>query len=200
MQINQRAVHTEVDQTDKNKKAATKTESLEQTNKKQLNAAILQGAIDQADKSSSSVKDQPLALVLKTALQGINDALKEIEPNQSLQQSYDSEVDFSPQATADRIVAFSTNFFSSYQAQHPELSEQEARDTFSDLMLAGVKEGIGEAKDILKALSVLDGDIESDIDKTMAFVLEGFDKFRHPEVESAALPEGEMANTNDAVI
>jgi hypothetical protein len=200
MQINQRAVHTEVDQTDKNKKAATKTESLEQTNKKQLNAAILQGAIDQADKSSSSVKDQPLALVLKTALQGINDALKEIEPNQSLQQSYDSEVDFSPQATADRIVAFSTNFFSSYQEQHPELSEQEARDTFSDLMLAGVKEGIGEAKDILKALSVLDGDIESDIDKTMAFVLEGFDKFRHPEVESAALPEGEMANTNDAVI
>jgi hypothetical protein len=159
MQINQRAVHTEVDQTDKNKKAATKTESLEQTNKKQLNAAILQGAIDQADKSSSSVKDQPLALVLKTALQGINDALKEIEPNQSLQQSYDSEVDFSPQATADRIVAFSTNFFSSYQEQHPELSEQEARDTFSDLMLAGVKEGIGEAKDILKALSVLDGDI-----------------------------------------
>jgi hypothetical protein len=200
MQINQRSVHTEVDQTDKNKKAATKTESLEQTNKKQLNAAILQGAIDQADKSSSSVKDQPLALVLKTALQGINDALKEIEPNQSLQQSYDSEVDFSPQATADRIVAFSTNFFSSYQEQHPELSEQEARDTFSDLMLAGVKEGIGEAKDILKALSVLDGDIESDIDKTMAFVLEGFDKFRHPEVESAALPEGEMANTNDAVI
>jgi hypothetical protein len=200
MQINQRAVHTEVDQTDKNKKAATKTESLEQTNKKQLNAAILQGAIDQADKSSSSVKDQPLALVLKTALQGINDALKEIEPNQSLQQSYDSEVDFSPQATADRIVAFSTNFFSSYQEQHPELSEQEARDTFSDLMLAGVKEGIGEAKDILKALSVLDGDIASDIDKTMAFVLEGFDKFRHPEVESAALPEGKTANTNDAVI
>lgn len=192
MQINQRPVNTEVEQTDKNKKttsASTKTESLEQTNKKQLNAAILQGAIDQADKSSSSIRDQPLALVLKTALQGINDALKEIEPNQSLQQSYDSEVDFSPQATADRIVAFSTNFFSSYQEQHPELSEQEARDTFSDLMLAGVKEGVGEAKEILKALSVLDGDIESDIDKTMAFILEGFDKFRHPEVKSEATPD-----------
>jgi hypothetical protein len=185
MQITQRPVNTEVEQTDKNKKTtSTKTESLEQTNKKQLNAAILQGAIDQADKSSSSIKDQPLALVLKTALQGINDALKEIEPNQSLQQSYESEIDFSPQATADRIVAFSTNFFSSYQEQHPELSEQEARDTFSDLMLAGVEEGIGEAKDILKALSVLDGDIESDIDKTMAFILEGFDKFRNPETVS----------------
>jgi len=203
MQINQRPVNAEVEQTDKNKKttsASTKTESLEQTNKKQLNAAILQGAIDQADKSSSSVRDQPLALVLKTALQGINDALKEIEPNQSLQQSYDSEVDFSPQATADRIVAFSTNFFSSYQEQHPELSEQEARDTFSDLMLAGVKEGVGEAKEILKALSVLDGDIESDIDKTMAFVLEGFDKFRNPDVESETTPEAGDDTTDDSVL
>lgn len=200
MQINQRQTQIEVEQDNKaNKVQSTPTESLQQVNKKQLNAAILQGAIDQADKSSSSIKDQPLALVLKTALQGINDALKEIEPSQSLQQSYESEADFSPQATADRIVAFSTNFFESYQEQHPELDEQAARDTFSDLMLTSVEKGVGEAKDILKALSVLDGDIAMDIDKTMAFITQGFDKFRNLNVET----EVELkttAETNSSLI
>lgn len=196
MQINSRQTYVEVEQSDKNPKNESvaannepaSTESLQQINKKQLNAAILQSAIDQSNKTSSSIKDQPLALVLKTALQGINDALKEIEPAQSLQQSYESEVDFSPEATAERIVTFSTNFFNAYQEQHPELDPQEARDTFADLMLEGVEEGIGEAKDILKALSVLEGDVEQDIDLTMSFILEGFEKFRNPEpaVESEA--------------
>ncbi|MEJ6122446.1 DUF5610 domain-containing protein [Vibrio sp. 2-Bac 85] len=196
MQINSRQTYVEVEQSDKNPKNESvaannepaSTESLQQINKKQLNAAILQSAIDQSNKTSSSIKDQPLALVLKTALQGINDALKEIEPTQSLQQSYESEVDFSPEATAERIVTFSTNFFNAYQEQHPELDPQQARDTFADLMLEGVEEGIGEAKDILKALSVLEGDVEQDIDLTMSFILEGFEKFRNPEptVESEA--------------
>lgn len=196
MQINQRQTSVEIDATEKkhnekNKKTdSASTESLQQVNKKQLNAAILQGAIDQANQSSSSIKDQPLALVLKTALQGINDALKEIEPTQSLQQSYESEVDFSPEATAERIVTFSTNFFNAYQEQHPELDQQQARDTFADLMLEGVEQGVGEAKDILKALSILDGDVADDIDKTMEFILQGFDKFRNPQ------PEAEMSATD----
>ena len=196
MQINSRQTYVEVEQSDKNPKNESvaannepaSTESLQQINKKQLNGAILRSVIEQSNKTSSSIKDQPLALVLKTALQGINDALKEIEPTQSLQQSYESEVDFSPEATAERIVTFSTNFFNAYQEQHPGLDPQQARDTFADLMLEGVEEGIGEAKDILKALSVLEGDVEQDIDLTMSFILEGFEKFRNPEpaVESEA--------------
>ena len=191
MQINSRQTYVEVEQSDKTLKnepvtannEPASTESLQQINKKQLNAAILQSVIDQSNKTStsSSIKDQPLALVLKTALQGINDALKEIEPTQSLQQSYESEVDFSPEATAERIVTFSTNFFNAYQEQHPELDPQQARDTFADLMLEGVEQGVGEAKDILKALSVLEGDVEQDIDLTMSFIVEGFEKFRNPE-------------------
>jgi len=189
MQINQRQAYLEVDQAEKNKKPEeTNTQSLQQANKKQLNAAILQGAIDQVDQSSSSIKEQPLALVLKTALQGINDALKEIEPTQSLQQSYSSEEDFSPEATADRIVTFSTNFFESYQQQHPELDEQEARDTFAGLMLGAIEEGVGEAKDILESLSVLDGDIADNIDKTMQLIEQGFDKFIKPEQPSPETP------------
>ena len=182
MQINQSQAHVDVEQKMKsNKNESVPTESLQQVNKKQLNAAILEGAIEQTNQSTNSIKMQPLSLLLKTALQGINDALKEIEPTYSLQESYQSETDFSPEAVADRIVSFSTNFFSAYQQQHPELGEQEARDTFSALMLAGVEEGVGEAKDILQALSVLEGDVEEDINKTMEFILQGFEKFRNPE-------------------
>jgi len=183
MQINQSKNNLDVNQNGAvNKVESTPTESLQKINQKQLNAAILEGAISQGNKSSSSIKDQPLSLLLKTALQGINDALKEIEPNQSLQQPYETNVDFSPEATADRIVTFSLNFFNAYQEQHPELDEQQARNTFADLMFEGVEKGVGEAKDILKALSVLDGSVADDIDKTMSFISEGFEKFRHPEV------------------
>ena len=186
MQINQSQNNVDVNQNGTvNKSESTTTESLQNINQKQLNAAILEGAISQGNKSSSSIKEQPLSLLLKTALQGINDALKEIEPNQSLQQPYETNVDFSPEATADRIVTFSLNFFNAYQEQHPELDDQQARNTFADLMFEGVEKGVGEAKEILKALSVLDGSVADDIDQTMAFVLQGFENFRYPEVSES---------------
>lgn len=167
---------TAIDAQTKSKPAqAQSTENAQQANKKQLNANILQGLIDHTGKS---IQDEPLSLVLKTALQGINDALKEIDPENSLKDSYESGMDFSPEAVAERIVSFSTNFFSAYQEQHPELSEQEARDSFTELMIGGVEQGVGEAKEILEALSVLEGEVADNIDKTMELVYEGFETFR----------------------
>lgn len=158
-------------------------DSMQQANKKQVNAAILQGAIDQV---GNGIQDQPMSLVLKSALQGINEALQDIQPEASLKDSYESGIDFSPEAVAERIVSFSTNFFSAYQEQHPELSEQEARDSFTELMIGGVEQGVGEAKEILEALSVLEGDVADNIDKTMELILERFESFRNPEEQVEA--------------
>jgi len=142
------------------------------TAKQTLNAAILETAINVSSASSS-----PQALVLKAALEGINDALRASMGENAIQNTYDSGIDVSPDATADRIVSLSTAFFSSYQEQHPELSQQEALIKFTDLISGGIDTGFSEARDILSGLSVLEGDIATDIDSTYELVQEKLNAF-----------------------
>lgn len=139
--------------------------------KKELNAAIIDSTV------SVGVGDSPQALLLKTALEGINEALQASLGGNAIQTAYDSGLDVSPEATADRIVSLSTAFFSQYQEQHPELSDEEARLTFTDIIREGVNTGFAEARGVLTSLSVLEGDIASNVDKTYELVQEKLDAF-----------------------
>ncbi|MFT6625030.1 MAG: hypothetical protein ACJAZI_001113 [Cycloclasticus sp.] len=136
------------------------------TAKKELNAAILESTIN------ISAADSPQALVLKTALEGINEALSATHGDNAIQNAYDSGLDVSPDATAERIVSLSTAFFSSYQDQHPELEPEAALISFTNLIKGGIDTGFTEARDILSGLSALEGDIASNIDKTYELVQE----------------------------
>lgn len=155
------------------KKTAEVADSIRVSQKKQLNAAIIESSL----KFSNSIGDQPLSLVLKTALQGINEALEANGFDGRVEDAYESGVDFSPEATAERIVSFSTQFFGSYKEQHPEMNEEELLTSFVDIIGGGIEQGFGEAKDILEGLKVLDGDIAINVDKTYELVQEGLQSF-----------------------
>jgi len=155
------------------KKLGEVPESIAISNKKLLNAAIIESSL----KYSNTIGDQPLSLLLKTALQGINEALKEAGVENSVEETYESGIDFSPEATADRIVAFSTQFLASYREQHPEMGEEESLTTFVELIRGGIEQGFSEAKDVLGSLKVLEGDIASNIDKTYELVQAGLQSF-----------------------
>lgn len=156
-----------------NKKAAEIQEPIAVTQKKQLNAAIIESSL----KFSNTIGDQPLSLVLKTALQGINEALKAGDVENTVEVAYDTGIDFSPEATAERIVSFSTQFLGSFREQHPEMNEEESLTAFVDIISGGIDQGFGEAKDILEGLKVLDGEIATNIDKTYELVQEGLQSF-----------------------
>ncbi|MDC9726066.1 MAG: DUF5610 domain-containing protein [Gammaproteobacteria bacterium] len=141
--------------------------------KEQLNASILKSNAD----VNISIGNESLSLVFRTALEGINDALKATMGDNAIQNAYDSGLDVSPDATAERIVSLSTAFFSSYQEQHPELSQQEALIKFTDLISGGIDTGFSEARDILSGLNVLEGDIASNIDSTYDLVQEKLTAF-----------------------
>ena len=147
--------------------------SAAELNKKQLNASILEASL----KFNETISNQPLSLLLKTALEGINDALKEMGVETTVEQAYESGVDVSPEATAERIVAFSTQFFSSYQEQHPELDSEQALTQFIEVISGGIEQGFSEARDVLGGLNVLEGDIATNIDKTYELVLQGLQDF-----------------------
>ncbi|WP_019617108.1 DUF5610 domain-containing protein [Psychromonas ossibalaenae] len=159
------------------------------SNKKQLNAAILQSTLE----FSETIADKPLSLVLKTALQGINEALQEMGVETKVEEAYDSGLDVSPEATAERIVSFSTQFFSLYHEQHPEMQEQEALSSFIAVIGGGIDQGFSEARDILQGLNVLEGDIASNIDKTYELVQQGLQSF----LDSYAQPQQEAENISE---
>ncbi|MEY8199513.1 MAG: DUF5610 domain-containing protein, partial [Colwellia sp.] len=155
------------------KKIGEVQDPLSVTNKKQLNAAILESSL----KFNNTVGDNPLSLLLKTALQGINEVLKDSGVESSVEDAYESGLDFSSEATAERIVSFSTQFLGSYREQNPEMSEEESLTSFVDIISGGIEQGFSEAKDILGSLKVLEGDTASDIDKTYELVQEGLQSF-----------------------
>ncbi|OUR73305.1 hypothetical protein A9Q78_04065 [Methylophaga sp. 41_12_T18] len=148
--------------------------------KNQLNAAILQSNAN----VSLSTGNESLSLLYKTAIEGINDALQATHGDNAIQEAYDSGLDVSPEATAERIVSLSTAFFGSYQQQNPELSLEEAVVQFTDIISGGIDQGFGEARDILSGLQVLNGDIASNIDKTYELVQSGLTSFVESYINS----------------
>jgi hypothetical protein len=156
-----------------NKKADSIQAPISVTNKRLLNASILESAL----KYQGSIASQPQALLLKTALEGINESLKALGVEKTVEQSTQEGLDVSPQATADRIVSFSTNFFPLYLKQHPEMDEQATLTKFVDVISGGINQGFSEAKEVLSGLNVLEGDIASNIEKTYELVQQGLSDF-----------------------
>ncbi|MDD2761427.1 MAG: DUF5610 domain-containing protein [Methylomonas sp.] len=158
-----------------------KTETSGADAKTELNRSILQTSMD----VSLHAGNEPMTLLLKTAIEGINDALKPEFGDNAIQKAYEEGLDVSPEATADRIVQMSTAFFDRYHANHGELSVDEALKSFTDLIGKGIDKGFDEARNILKGLNVLEGDIATNIDKTYELVQQGLkafvENYRHDE-------------------
>ena len=143
------------------------TSNPQQKQKASQNAAILEATV-----ATISSKDDPLALVLRTAIEKLNELLTpELGPG-AIQSAVDSGLDVSPEATAERIVNLSTAFFSAFREQHANESDEEALAGFLTTIREGIDRGFSEAREILDGLQVLSGDIAANIDSTYDLVQE----------------------------
>lgn len=145
-----------------------------ESRRKEFNAAILNANYE----VNLSIKNEPLTLVYQTAIEAINQELKSDFGDNSIESGYQQGIDVSPEATAGRIVSFSTGLFSIYQQQHPELEQSEQVEKFVDIISGGIDTGFSEAREILDGLGVLEGEIASNIDKTYDLVQEGLQAFK----------------------
>lgn len=162
-----------------------------QTRKSKTNAATLQAHID----VSIGSKYNPMSLIYKTALEGINEALKPSFGTNAAQKIQDSGVDVSAEATAGRIVSLSTAFFATYQDQNKDMALEEQIDSFLSVIGGGVDKGFSEARKILDGFGVLEGNLAENINRTYDLVFDGFAKFRD-SILSATTSE----NINEATI
>jgi hypothetical protein len=139
--------------------------------KTQLNISIVQSSLT----VSLNTQNDPLALVLKSALTGINEALAPQYGENAIQNAVGQ--DNTPEGTASRIVSLSTGFYDAYKKQHPGEDDTATAKKFLETIRSGVEQGFKEAKDILGGLNVLNGDVASNVDKTYALVQKGLDDF-----------------------
>ncbi|GGY83658.1 DUF5610 domain-containing protein [Pseudoduganella plicata] len=152
--------------------------------KLQLNASIMQASAS----ISIGAQDDPQALLYKSAITGINEALQAELGDNAVQNA--ASQDHSPEGTAGRILSFSTAFLGAYKKQNPGMEDSAAMEKFMDTIKGGIEKGFREARDILKGLNVLGGDIAGSIDRTYELVMKGLDDFAAnaggPEEEKAA--------------
>jgi len=147
--------------------------------RKDLNIGILEASMEVSIRSG----DQSQALLLRTAIEGINEALAPTLGPDAIQNAMGQ--DNSAEATAGRIVSMSTAFFEAYAARRPGDDQETVLRDFTDVIRGGFEKGFGEARDILDGLGVLNGAVEADVMKTRELVLQGYDRFMQERLPSS---------------
>ena len=161
-----------------NGQAAPKADQIRpESQKLELNASVVQATI------SFSAEKQPMELLYKSAVEKLNEMLEPELGANAIQNTLDQQIDFSPEATAERIVSFATSFFGNYLENHPEQGGEEALKGFTSIIRDAIDKGFQEAKDVLEGLQVLEGDIAANIDKTYELVQEGLNRFEEQQTE-----------------
>lgn len=127
---------------------------------------------------SIGFKEKPLALLLSSILDKINEFIAADLGEEAVQNAYASGLDVSPEATAERIVNLSTGFFEAFKKQHAGEDEAEVMQKFMDTIGKGIDRGFAEAREILDGLAALEGDVVSTIDQTYDQVQQGLANFR----------------------
>lgn len=155
----------------------------------QFNVSIMKASIEVSIQS----KNEPLALLLKSAISSINELLAPEFGDKAIETAAATNLDYSPEATAGRIVALSTGFFEAFKQQHVGEEEPEVLKTFMATIREGFERGFNEARDILEGLGVLDGEIASGIEQTYQLVIKGYAEF-----EASFAASSDADNPTDA--
>ena len=168
-----------------NSKATQPNSSPTQSSNQVKNALILQAQLD----VSLSSGNNSLALLYKTALESLGEALEPTLGANAIEQIRQRGNEYyTPEATAERIVQVSTDFFERYRENHPEQELEQQLDEFLALIGSGVDRGFTQAREILQGLEVLQGSIADNIDNTYQLVFAGYDQFRSAVLEGEIEP------------
>lgn len=125
--------------------------------------------------------DNSLRLLYKNAVAEIDKILYQDKGiNSTTQKAIDTDMDFSPTATATRIFDFAIAFYPGFRHSHLSEDEYQTKKAFTEIIKDAIDEGFNEAKDILESLSVLKGDILENIHKTYDLIQVKLDDFLNP--------------------
>jgi hypothetical protein len=111
-------------------------------------------------------------------------------------ESVSQPTDLSAQATAGRILGGITGYiFGAFRLQHDEIGHEEL-ESFREQVMQGFERGMGEARQVLGAIDVLDDELSSEIDETDRLVRDGLEQFF---IDQAAAIDARSTNSEGSV-
>ncbi len=138
-------------------------------------------AYSMTESLSLSITDgnRTLDILYERTISAIEVEIEEISQKNPLVASYleGGNIDYSPEATADRIVNFATSFFEVHRARHENLSDEEALGSYMNVIGDAIDKGFSEAREILDSLNVLQGEVKENIDTTYDLIQEKLSLF-----------------------
>lgn len=143
--------------------------------------------VDTSADVSFSVRDQPLGLIYRAAVEKLN---RQLEPElgpEPIQAAATADMDFSPGAVAERIVSFATGFFDAYAENHAGEKAEEQLSGFMSLIRDAIDRGFKEAREILSGLGVLHGEIQDHADRTYDLIQEQLNAFEQRIAERPSI-------------
>jgi hypothetical protein len=93
---------------------------------------------------------------------------------------FDTSVDVTPEATADRIVSFALGLRGIFSRQNSELSHDEMMVRFEYEIRRGISEGFGHARGVLGDLELLEGSVQDNVATTWDLVQQKLEEFFRP--------------------
>lgn len=108
--------------------------------------------------------NQAMNVVLERAMDKLRSVVS--DARQALGMADNAQIDTSPEATASRIADFALGMFDKWRGQHTGLSDDDARQQFADYIGNAIQDGIEEARGILTSLNALNGEVDTNINKT----------------------------------
>ena len=108
---------------------------------------------------------------------------------QDLEDALSGATDFSPEATAKRIVDFATSFLGAFKGNHLEQEGNAQIDGFSQLIKDAVDEGSKQSRDLLEGIGRISSQVTEEVDRTYRLVMQGIDDFSDRERAALAAPE-----------
>jgi len=131
--------------------------------------------------------------VLQDSLEDrLNSALETAGVEMSAGELLASGMDFSPEATATRIVDFATSFYSAYQMNHESDEGGAKLEGFVTLIKGAVEEGFAGARELLGGFSEMSKEVEDDIDETFDLTMKGIDAFADEQRQLEAQAEEKL--------
>jgi hypothetical protein len=139
------------------------------------------GIVDLSPQDARSFSSQ---LIVEQFSLSITMSTQTIAPTPQIDQV--SPLDFSAEATAERIVSFSISLFSVYNVQNPGESAESALAGFEQIVRGAIEEGFGEAQEILEELGRLDEQTAEFVDETYSILQMLLDEFFAQAAEGEA--------------
>ena len=130
---------------------------------------------DMDSRMSISAQNNPTELILRSAMEKINEMFAPHLGEGAIQKAVDSGLDMSPEATAERIISFATQLISKVEARQVDLpaEERSSREQLFTNVQVGIERGFEQARDVLEGLQALNGEVKESTDATYGHVQEG---------------------------